>query len=121
MNNVGLPFELRRACPPARVTPEFGSTPVGSSSDNDATACCLSAPAAFVTGESSDNTSTGCPVREIPHRPVPRAAYGRLCAPCRGRLEVTGPFPQSTHEAWHCGLRRSSEATGVTPSVKNGL
>ncbi len=120
MSNVGLPFELHRACPPARLTPGFGSTPVETSSDNGATACCLSAPAAFAMGRCSDNAVTGCPVREIPHPPAPRAAHGRLCAPCQRRPEDTGSLLRSTDEDWRCGVRRGG-SSGITPSGRSGL
>lgn len=120
MSNVGLPFELHRACPPARLTPGFGSTPVETSSDNGAMACCLSAPAALAMGRCSDNAATGCPVREMPHPPVPRAAHGRLCAPCQRRPEDTVTLPGAADGAWRCGVRHG-DSQGSLTSARSGL
>jgi len=113
MSNVGLPFELRRACPPAWLTPGFGSTPVETSSDNDAMACCLSAPAVSAMGRCSANAATGCPVQRMSHPLAPRAAHGRLCAPCQRRPENAGLTARHADGAVRCGARRAVESIDI--------
>jgi len=113
MNNVGLPIELHRACPPARVTPGFGSTPFATSSGNGPARSLLSAPAVSAMGRCSANAATGCPVQRMSYPLAPRAAHGRLCAPCQRRPESVGPGVQNPDGAWRCGVRRAAEPVDI--------